>query len=446
MCAGLVAQLRDGLEPAVDAAALQQAGAALESKVLEVRPPSRSSGAEPPANAHVVCVSSLASYAARGLGACGDVCCVWTAAYSRARPLPSQPQALLPVQPWLVAGVLRCNADGLRLESGDGMSIHVEARDALAAMPLVDRPVLAQRWALPPSSALPPVLEVRSFAPLDGLSAACARTLFLGDGCAAGAVVAVSPLLRIQRQTFCIVVRAPVSGLGQHYVFHCHHNAAIPLQELRDCRTGRALHVFLDNDALRWRTPLLSAAGRGSCIVLSALTPRTLFPEQPDRRWPVLVASASTALSSHGCSLTPAASAGVLCTCDTCLREDTLSVHAEVMEQELSDVGLAFRVRICAGSCCHAGKEVPLLLAHYLSGMMCSCAVSCCAKLNACARRRTKPVAAAGGAARCGGRDPPRASSSARGCAACAGRLLAHDAARQVRCIHSSLPILTVLN
>ena len=210
-CADLMAQLRDGLEPAVDEASLQQAGALLLSAVLEARPSSRSSGAELPANARVLSAGSLASYAARGLGACGDVCRVWTAARSRAAPLPVQPPALLPVQPWLVAGVLRCSAGGLRLESGDGLSLHVEVRDALAAMPLVDRLVLAQRWALPPSNGLPPVLEVHSFVQLDTRSAACARTLFLGEGCAAGAVVAVSPLLRIRSQTFCVVVRARFS-------------------------------------------------------------------------------------------------------------------------------------------------------------------------------------------------------------------------------------------
>ena len=118
------------------------------------------------------------------------------------------PQPLLPVQPWLVAGVLRCGADGLRLESDDGQSIHVETRDALATMPLVDRVVLAQRWALPPSSGLPPVLEVHAFVQLDTRSAACARTPALGADCAAGAVVAVSPLLRIGSQTFCFAVRA----------------------------------------------------------------------------------------------------------------------------------------------------------------------------------------------------------------------------------------------
>ena len=133
-------------------------------------------------------------------------------------------------------------------------------------------------------------------------------------------------------------------------------------------------HVFLDKDALGLRTPLLSAAGRGYCIVLSALTPRTLFPEQPDRCWPVLVSSASTALSLHGCSA-PGPTAAVLCACDTCLREDTLSLYAEVMEQELSDAGLAIRVRICSRCGVHADKEVPLLLAHYLSGMACMCFV-----------------------------------------------------------------------
>ena len=131
--------------------------------------------------------------------------------------------------------------------------------------------------------------------------------------------------------------------------------------------------MFLDKEALRWRTPLLSAAGRGSCIVLSALTPRTLFPEQPDRNWPVLVASASTALTLHGCSVVLAPSSAVLCACDTCLRGDTLSLNAEVMEQDLSDAGLAIRIRICSRSCFHADKEVPLLLAHYLSGMTHMC-------------------------------------------------------------------------
>ena len=193
-------------------------------------------------------------------------------------------------------------------------------------------------------------------------------------------------------------------------------------------------HVFLDKEALRWRLPLLSAAGRGSCIVLSALTPRTLFPEQPDRRWPVLVASASTALSLHTCSSAPAPAAGMLCACDTCLRGDTLSVHAEVMEQELSDAGLAIRVRICSSSCVHAGKELPLLLAHFLSGMMPTCCVSRSQPYCANARRRAKPVAAARGAAWCRGRHPPRSSSYTRGCAACVGCQLAHDAARQVRC------------
>ena len=209
----LTTQLRDGLEPAVDEAALQLAGALLVSAVLAARPSGRSRGAALPANTRVLSAGSLASYAARGLGACGDVCRVWTAARSRALPLPVQPQALLPVQPWLVAGVLRCNADGLRLESGDGSTLHVEARDALAVMPLVDRLVLAQRWALPPSNGLPPVLEVHSFVQLDTRSASCARTLFLGEGCAAGAVVAVSPLLCIRSQMFCIVVRAHLSGV-----------------------------------------------------------------------------------------------------------------------------------------------------------------------------------------------------------------------------------------
>ena len=195
------------MAPGADPAALHQAGTLLLSSVLEARPASsRRSGAKLPAHARVLPASALVSHATHGHAACGDLPRVWTAAGNLATPL--LPQLLLPVQPWLVAGVLRCDAEGLRLECASGQSIQVAARDALAAMPLVDRAVLAQRWALPPSSGLPPVLEVHSFLPLDGLSAAATRTPSPGDGCVAGTVVAVSPLLRIQTQTFCIAVRA----------------------------------------------------------------------------------------------------------------------------------------------------------------------------------------------------------------------------------------------
>jgi hypothetical protein len=351
------------LAPGADPAALHQAGTLLLSSVLEARPASsRRSGAKLPVHARVLPASALVSHATHGLGACGDLPRVWSAAGNLATPL--LPQPLLPVQPWLVAGVLRCDAEGLRLECASGQSIQVAARDALAAMPLVDRAVLAQRWALPPSTGLPPVLEVHSFLPLDGLSAAVTRAPSPGEGCVAGAVVAVSPLLRIQTQTFCIAVRALSC---RPRVPMCAYAPVSCVQELRGCGSGRVQHVFLDKDALRWRVALSSAAGRRCCVVLSGLTPRTLFPEQPERCWPVLVASASTKLSLHGCALPPAAAAGALCACDTCLRGDTVSMHAEVLEQELSDDGIAIRVRVGPGSC-HAGREVPLLLAHHLSG------------------------------------------------------------------------------
>ena len=205
-CAGLADELRGALAPAADAAALHQAATLVFASVLEARPASlRRSGAKLPESARVAPASALASYAARGHGACGDLQRVWTAASSPATP--AWMQALLPVQPWLVAGVLRCGSDGLRLESADGQRIQVEARDALAAMPLVGRAVLARRWALPPSSGLPPVLEVHSFTQLDTQTAAVTRTVSPGEDGVAGAVVAVSPLLRIQAQTFCIAVR-----------------------------------------------------------------------------------------------------------------------------------------------------------------------------------------------------------------------------------------------
>ena len=101
--------------------------------------------------------------------------------------------------------------------------------------------------------------------------------------------------------------------------------------------------------------------------MLSSLTPRILFPEHPERCWPVLVASATTTLALHGCSSLLAGAAGALCTCDTCLRGDTSSMHAEVMESEHAEAGIAVQVRIGPGSC-HIGREVPLLLSRHLSG------------------------------------------------------------------------------
>ena len=205
-CEDVAERLRGALAPSFDDAALQQAATLVLSSVLDARPASlRRSGTKLPANACVTHAGALAAYAARGLGACGDLQRAWTAARSSA-PSPLA-QTLLPVQPWLVAGVLRCGSDGLRLESADGRSIQVVARDALAAMPLVDRAVLAQRWALPPSSGLPPVLEVHSFTQLDTETAAGRRTPPLGESCVAGVVVAVSPLIRVQAQSFCIAVR-----------------------------------------------------------------------------------------------------------------------------------------------------------------------------------------------------------------------------------------------
>ena len=42
-------------------------------------------------------------------------------------------------------------------------------------------------------------------------------------------------------------------------------------------------------------------------------------------------------------------------------------MHAEVMEPEHSEEGIAIRVRVGPGSC-HVGREVPLLFAQHLSG------------------------------------------------------------------------------
>lgn len=200
-------------------------------------------------------------------------------------------------------------------------------------------------------------------------------------------------------------------------------------------------HVFLDKSALRWRVALNSAACRGCCVVLSGLTPRTLFPEQPERCWPVLVASTSTMLALHGCALPPAAAAGALCTCDTCLRGDTVSMHAEVLEQELSDDGIAVLVRVGLGSC-HAGREVPLLLAHHLSGTHFTWPAGQRQSNGENARRRTKPVAAAWPAAQRGYASAPRAPRVATRRVDRAGRLLTHDAVLEVSasCTRSVLP------
>jgi hypothetical protein len=199
-------------------------------------------------------------------------------------------------------------------------------------------------------------------------------------------------------------------------------------QELRCC-DGLVRHVHLGDAALRLRAPLAAAAGRaGCCVALSALSRRVLFPDDPGRRWRVLVAAAATTVTPHGCSAHAAPSA--LCGCDSCLRGDTACYTAEVAAAEPHSSGVALRLRL-------AGRLVTLLLTHHLSGA-CSNARGTRRGLASLTmrlprRRRAVPVAAARRARWRAAHDTACAPCAARRRAAGAGRLHAHHATRQVR-------------
>jgi hypothetical protein len=138
---------------------------------------------------------------------------LWSTAPAAPSCARSTRPRLLPVRAWAVTGTLHARADGLRLEDATGGGVHVLLSDALPAAPLLGRPVLALRWALPPArDGAPAVLEVQALLPLDAHGGA-ARQL-AEDGAAGelvtGAVVAVSPVLRVQTHQFCVAVRRPL--------------------------------------------------------------------------------------------------------------------------------------------------------------------------------------------------------------------------------------------
>ena len=138
-------------------------------------------------------------------------------------------------------------------------------------------------------------------------------------------------------------------------------------QELRSCGDGRTRHVYLHGAALRLRALLASAAGRPHCcIALGALTQRVLFPDNPARRWRLLVASDATTLSVHGCAAASSAATAQLCICDTCASNVTARFAAEVeASTPVVGTGLALQLRVLSGE--HTGTSVPLLLTQHLS-------------------------------------------------------------------------------
>jgi hypothetical protein len=207
-------QLRAALGEARGEVALGDAATLLLQALLAARPTLRRASAPAvPRAASVVCAEALALYA-RGGAACGDFARAWAAAGAPAPAAPSQLR-LLPVRPWLVAGTLRADGDGLRLEDGAGSSIQMVMIDAHAAAALLDRFVLVSRWALPPAPHGPPVLEAHALLPLEHYSCSVADP---PGKRVAGAVVAVSPVLRVQAQApFCVVVRFSCdSGAAVH--------------------------------------------------------------------------------------------------------------------------------------------------------------------------------------------------------------------------------------
>jgi hypothetical protein len=126
--------------------------------------------------------------------------------------------------------------------------------------------------------------------------------------------------------------------------------------------------LYLQGAALRLRALLASAAGRPHCLALGALTPRVLFPENPERRWRLLVASDATALSPHGCAAASCTATALRCICDTCASNVTACFAAEVDAATPVDAGLALQLRLLSGD--HAGTTVPLLLTQHLSGAL----------------------------------------------------------------------------
>ncbi len=195
-------ELRAALHGADDAL-LDNASAQLLHAVAAARPLLRFSVTPAvPSAARVLCASELAGYAKRNGAACGDIAHIWS---SPASLLPGAPRPRrLPVQPWAVVGTLRADSRGLHLQDGAGRMLQVLVLDALSAWALVNRPVLAQRWALPCSPLGPPVLEVHSLQPLDAVDGvACTSPV---TECVAGTVLAVSPVLLVQ-VPYAVVVR-----------------------------------------------------------------------------------------------------------------------------------------------------------------------------------------------------------------------------------------------
>jgi hypothetical protein len=212
--AGLPHQLRAALGDVGDGdAALQSAATALLQAACAARPSLHAGSPAVPCHARVASPGALAAHAARGVGACGDMLTLWSAApVVPAGALPARPR-LLPVRAWAVAGTLCARADGLRLEDANGSGVHVLLSDALPAAALLGRPVLALRWALPPArDSASAVLEVHSLLPLleEGHGSAARQLPDVGAAAGervTGAVVAVSPVLRVQAHEFCVAVR-----------------------------------------------------------------------------------------------------------------------------------------------------------------------------------------------------------------------------------------------
>jgi hypothetical protein len=198
------AGLPDELRAALGGAAPVDAVTLLLRAAVAARPALRGSApARVPYRARIVSAGALAAHAARGDCACGDLTRLWTAAADA----PAVPLLrLLPVRAWAVVGTLRSCANGtLRLEDAAGNGLHVVLLDVPCALALVGRRVLARRWALPPAPHGSPVLEVHSLLPLDDRGE---RHVDTAGERVAGAVVAVSPVLRVQGQAFCVVVCA----------------------------------------------------------------------------------------------------------------------------------------------------------------------------------------------------------------------------------------------
>jgi hypothetical protein len=204
-------ELRAALHGADDAV-LDDASAWLLHAVAAARPLLRFSVAPAvPSAARVLCAGELAGYARRSGGACGDIAHIWSS------PAPLVPGApglrRLPVQPWAVVGTLRADSRGLHLQDGAGRTLRLLVLDALSAWALVNRPVLATRWALPWSPLGAPVLEVHSLQPLAAVDdVPCTAPV---SECVTGIVLAVSPVLLVQ-VPFAVVVRValPLAALG----------------------------------------------------------------------------------------------------------------------------------------------------------------------------------------------------------------------------------------